>query len=184
MNDNNKEQENSERLSAVSGGNMQPQLTARTVSKQFLLCPYCGEYETGIDHLINRNTTAGPWYCDNCGKAWSMKFYENGDIEIIQREEMKQKTLVALRHNNIFLLVEGMVFNNDYSSDEYYYNEHTCPTNYLRRVEVIIDGDNNDPDPHGLFEYMKAIPYPENYDICNASIEDLEKLFSIKIIEV
>jgi hypothetical protein len=37
----------------------------------------------------------------------------------------------------------------------YFYDEHTCPTNYLSQVEMIsFEGSN---DPHGVFEFVSVV---------------------------
>ena len=83
-------------------------------------------------------------------------------------------TLVALEldpadmDGPLLLIVRGMRFQRavtpEYGDAEddraqYYYEEHTCPTNILDRVEVVIDGD--DPDPHGLFRYLGEVDYDD-----------------------
>ena len=38
---------------------------------------------------------------------------------------------------------------------DYWYEEHHCPTNFIRDVRAVIaDGSC---DPHGLFEYVKTV---------------------------
>lgn len=59
----------------------------------------------------------------------------------------------------IYLLVEGLSFRKrDHVSDDdepherYFYDEHTCPTNWIRYVvEIMIGGDS---DPHGLARFV------------------------------
>lgn len=53
----------------------------------------------------------------------------------------------------IFFIVEA--FDPDQQeASRYYYEEGSCPTNYISRVDtIIIDGDT---DPHGLFEFMRS----------------------------
>jgi hypothetical protein len=64
-------------------------------------------------------------------------------------------------------VIEGMYFNGEFDIDNkrYFYEEHTCPTNYLG-VEMVVDLNDGDTDPHGIFEFVGAIPYVdlENVD--------------------
>ena len=49
----------------------------------------------------------------------------------------------------------------------YQYEEHSCPTNWLRHcVAVIEDGDE---DPHGFLEHVRSVRVP---DTCDPSCED------------
>jgi hypothetical protein len=36
---------------------------------------------------------------------------------------------------------------------------------------------------HGIFEYLKTIPYPENCNVNELSYEDIEKLFTDNLLE-
>jgi hypothetical protein len=45
----------------------------------------------------------------------------------------------------------------DEGAFEYFYNEHTCPTNYLGVEAVIAHGDD---DPHGALEFVAAVDVP------------------------
>lgn len=70
------------------------------------------------------------------------------------------------------------------SHDKFLYNSHTCPTNWLG-VEYIIDEE--DCDPHGIFEHVQTIEIPRDgsgnlIDLSdcenNYGIEDLRTWFS------
>ena len=41
------------------------------------------------------------------------------------------------------------------ASQQYFYEEHSCPTNWLQPEVVAFDGDL---DPHGLIEYVRRVP--------------------------
>jgi hypothetical protein len=40
--------------------------------------------------------------------------------------------------------------------DAYFYDEYTCPSNWLGDVEVVIQGDST--DPHGIAQWVASIP--------------------------
>ena len=50
-------------------------------------------------------------------------------------------------------------------SAEYFYNEHTCPTNFIDVPMISRDGNH---DPHGLFEFVDAVWMTNEYDKDNA----------------
>jgi hypothetical protein len=43
----------------------------------------------------------------------------------------------------------------------YFYEEHSCPTNYVQCEAIICDGDD---DPHGVFEFVRSVDVPDDYD--------------------
>ncbi len=43
------------------------------------------------------------------------------------------------------------------SDKRYYYEEHTCPTNFVRTAQVRTLLDLNDTDPHGVFSYYDTV---------------------------
>jgi hypothetical protein len=68
--------------------------------------------------------------------------------------------------------------------ERYYFNEHTCPTNYMSQIEQIeIEGDI---DPHGVFEFVSVedghfqdpnVIYPEaQKPIPGLNLETLRKV--------
>lgn len=142
-------------------------ITARVINKLHILCPHCEKEEFSIWHL-EKGTQFGPWLCDNCGKAFVGTRTESGaDLELIK--EYKIPTIVTLKYIHdprLILRVHG----NNYSEydgtmkenyNDYFYNEHTCPVNYLRDVCEIIFASNDsdeadDEDPHGIFEFVSV----------------------------
>ena len=40
------------------------------------------------------------------------------------------------------------------SNEKYFYDEHTCPTNWTSQIaEIIFEGDH---DPHGVFQFVSV----------------------------
>lgn len=146
-----------------------------TEVKHYVECPYCSKSKSRVDHLFKEygsGTSFGPWYCDECGGAYKGKT-KGSDIFVEKLiNQRKDKCIVFLKNANVLLAVEGMYFDGDLDIDHltYYYDEHTCPTNYLR-CEMVIDLDDGDSDPHGIFEFVGAIPYV-NLD----SVDDVRTL--------
>lgn len=140
-------------------------VTAYTKPELYVNCPVCGEGETRVDHCKNGFSSA--WYCDDCGVRYEIN--RIGDQFRLQPlKERKLKTLVTLESEGpVRLLVEGMEFTNaDGSRDldsehhsSYFYDEHTCPTNFMGNVVRIIDPIDGDTDPHGIFAFVSVEPW-------------------------
>jgi hypothetical protein len=116
----------------------------------------------------NERQYAGPWYCKECGRGirWEVSVPDitGGQVEVVGiiTEESKIEQLVLLKLNkdcqDLHLVVRGMRFpprDKNIEAERYYYEQHTCPTNYLTQAEVVIL-DKEDADPHGIFEYIAA----------------------------
>ena len=151
----------------------------KTETRYLIECPYCHKDDHSVGHLLDKNTSFGPWYCDECGKAISGRT-ENGDVFLEETSRFVTRTLVALElpenTEPIFLIVKGRWFDGDKndSGSQYYYEEGTCPINFLQEaVEVIHNGE---PDPHGLFNFMKSVEHPGE-ETMNYGVDDWMKLF-------
>ena len=75
------------------------------------------------------------------------------------------KTLDLLKIETItgpvFFIVEGCSkMESDALNMRYFYEEHTCPTNFCR-VEAIFTPTDN--DPHEVFEYVRSVWMPKRY---------------------
>jgi len=159
----------------------------KPVTKHYITCPFCNTDGTegpgSADHLIQNNTSFGPWYCKSCGKAIYGKT-ENGDVFVEKSDKTLEESLVLLRldpqQQSIFLIVKGRIFDGklDEDSDQYLYEQHTCPTNFLGDVEVVIIGEDN--DSHGLFEYVTTIRKSKDLEVWKLNTEELANLFKHK----
>lgn len=132
--------------------------------KYYIKCPHCGEGSSRIDHLFNdKNKVAnwGIWYCDICGKGYK-GIVKGKEVYIEKVNKRKDKCLVTLKYNNLLIIIEGIFFDGKFDEEslKYYYEEHTCPVNYLR-VEEVVDLKNNNIDPHGIFEFVEAVPHTD-----------------------
>lgn len=124
-------------------------------------CPSCGKLSV-IDY-----TTKGQkytWRChnDDCGKQYSFVQNEDGTIDAEPTGVVVERCSVLLKmppqKENVFLIVRGT--KSDVDNQVYFYNEHTCPTNYFSEVEELYLGDRE--DPHGLFEFVGSIDKRED----------------------
>lgn len=143
--------------------------------QRFFDCPECGKHEFSVEHLFEMMETykttqkeAGPWFCDNCGQSWWMTVFKEGGIEVKPGKQRKIRQLAELEipplPYPITLHVETARYESlheaplgreDPDGHQYYFEEHTCPGNYLRATrEIIVDGDN---DMHGLAKYKGIV---------------------------
>lgn len=170
-----------------AGDAMKATTSVITTIKKVFACPDCGSAEHEYEHL-QLGYSFGPWYCDTCGCGVSGKVLSDGEIEIQKSSDRKANTLVLLRLNvpgteeaPIHIVVTSMVFypdgaipSIDNHREEYFYEEHTCPWNYLRLP--IKQGD--DTDPHGVFVHQETILMPDGYDDrIDGEIDAWQKLF-------
>lgn len=46
--------------------------------------------------------------------------------------------------------------------DRYFYEEHSCPTNWFYDIAAVIEDGN--ADPHGFLKFVRAIDVPEGFN--------------------
>lgn len=130
----------------------------------------------------------GPWECDPCGRAYRGR-YQGLDTVTVKDPQGRRSipTLVLLeyppsdkplrfllRHNRSVKKGE-MARDPEYGGPRYYFEEHSCPTNWLRNVcMVALDGDT---DPHGFLRYVRDIDEPDIPDGCMEEDAALQALF-------
>lgn len=159
-------------------------LTQEVVTtKKLFACPECGSLEHSYGHLTVGDSF-GPWYCDSCGCSVLGRVTADS-VDIERGKNRMAHALVLLRldavgASHIHIVVRGLALHEDGqepvfgdSGMRYYYNQRTCPWNYLRLP--IKEGE--DTDPHGLFVFQEAVPMPEDYDDSLDDIEHWRELF-------
>lgn len=138
--------------------------TLRTRTVTVFLCPHCGKGEHSAAHLP-AGATFGPWYCRECGGSFSGVIGADGDISLALERERKVPTLDVLvlppQAKPVYFVVEGMRFtggrrtvDDEAESKRFFYESHSCPTNWLRPEMLYHDGD---ADPHGLIEFVRSV---------------------------
>jgi hypothetical protein len=75
----------------------------------------------------------------------------------------------------VYFVVEGCAIHdaNEPLNHSYFYDEHSCPTNYVQVAAIMT---REDDDPHGVFEYVRSVWMPHDYDE-EAIDVDNEQLF-------
>lgn len=124
------------------------------------------------------------WQCDEC-LAKLMFNFESNVIQVLEdnHPNSSSRTLTLLKldpsHEPVYIIVKGNGFHdkdgNFKNQQEYYYEQHTCPTNYLQDIFKIYEG--TDGDPHGLFKFVKSIQLTEalkQLDLTRSELEDID----------
>lgn len=141
-------------------------------------CPWCqAASESPVDHLIEQETQT-VWYCDNCGESYGLMFHLGKMWTAKVPNRRCDDIAILLRHDDIGLIVKGMEFSDSPGGHAYFYDEGTCPTNYLKDVIRIIDLKTDDTDPHGIFKFVGTRPYSPALDDPNLSASDLAAFLS------
>lgn len=149
-------------------------------TKRYFLCPSCMKHEFQIEHLFDGQNELkvreiGPWQCDECDATWSVQVnLIDETIDVIQAPQKSWHNWDILefvgRGNAVVrLVVPGLTFDRHHRLDDelerkrHYYEEHTCPINYLRSAVMVVLGDAarfGDDDPHGLFRFVTTFEHP------------------------
>ena len=121
-------------------------------------CAACGEYSFKYHPDSHRGSTSFRWVCDECRAEMSLVFSDGGQsVEQTPTGRRCERTvaLLAMRNNPRFMLIrKGLAWDGDLSSKQFFYEEHTCPSNLLKSEEIIADGE---VDPHGIFELVEEV---------------------------
>jgi hypothetical protein len=152
----------------------------RTVT--YVPCLACGKEDAhNVSHLLTGLARRwGSWSCDGCG-ASTEGTAGGGGVEywLTGHKMLSDAVLLALTPGvPVLLVVKGRRSEAEaLERHRYYYDEHTCPTNYLTEALCILTPD--DPDPHGLFRYVTAVPMPEKGrdTFHNTSVEEVLAMF-------
>jgi hypothetical protein len=169
-------------------------------TKRYFNCLGCEKGVFWIEHLIDQipERPWGTWYCEACGVG-HRGTAGNGECKVDLTGDKCLRTAVLLKlepdAGDVYLTVRGMQFTKNggvpdharfEDGDRYHYNEHTCPTNYLRRVIEIFqvmperNGKREEStDPHGIFEYVMTAPlYTGEGRVCD-NVQDRLGMFKV-----
>jgi hypothetical protein len=151
------------------------------VSRVFIPCPDCGATDTfQVDHLFEGvRRSFGPWPCEHCGIYIKGEVDENNNVSIETTDKPRQRQgLMLLKiaypgydepgKEQIYFVFDQPLYSHMFSNDgtlklegqDYYINEHTCPTNITRNLAIIF---GNDVDPHGVFRHVQTVIKPDDF---------------------
>lgn len=170
-------------------------MEAELVTTRAFLCPHCHEHRFNYEHLCGPQTVQRSyiWSCGQCITKVNFSMGVDDKVTIDSFVVPKYpKALILLRltpseddnlKKPLFLILEKSNYSHSENIDEfsksqeYFYNDHTCPSNYLGDAIVLYDGDD---DRHGIFSFVEAIWMSEDYDYCefHNSGGDYSELFA------
>lgn len=134
--------------------------------KPHIVCPHCGDGDGfECEHILSGELRKfGPWHCDKCGHSITGQMTTDGlEIEKSAERMIDTADLLVLRPQDkpVYFIVKGMRFEgvqwprdeerDENDSNQFFYEEHSCPTNWFRPTTVYVGGDD---DPHGLIEFV------------------------------
>jgi hypothetical protein len=129
----------------------------------YIPCGTCTEGSWRVDHLAIGFKTH--WACENCRRYFNIKRISETDFQVSLRPEMETPVTVTLESVTVpKITVKLNAWKYGHSQNEtkeeyeshqqYYYDEHACPTNWTSQIEqIIFDGDT---DPHGVFQFVSV----------------------------
>lgn len=129
----------------------------------YVPCPGCTEKSHRVDQLIPGQSTT--WSCNSCHNQFSIMRVNDTDFRtrltgvketpVVVTLQSITKPAITLRLNTTRYAHSQKDTWEDYVEHQrYYYDEHTCPTNWFREVEEIVF--QKDKDPHGVFEFVSV----------------------------
>lgn len=151
------------------------------IRHDFAICPWCETEGGRVDHLYGDRmpAKAGPWSCKECGNAYNILVRAAGDVDVTKTEGRGHTTraMALLKFDGkngpvFFVMDHGHYHSGEPETDEefqghtrYFFEEHSCPTNWLHEcVAVIQDGDT---DPHGFLDFVRTVDVPQDFDADN-----------------
>lgn len=148
-------------------------MKATLYQHDLIVCPWCGA-QSGkqVDHLYRHKLPQrfGPWYCEECQQAFSGEVIAPGDITVEKTPEMAKKRsyLVLLRRDQselFFVMKHDQYVEHDGPNlgfARYFFEEHSCPVNWLSDCIAVIDA--GDTDPHGFLRFVDVVEIPADFD--------------------
>lgn len=141
---------------------------AKLLTRNYLICPNCGERGYCVDHRAKPDSpVTWPEDCTACDHKFQYTLTAEGELTYVELPQDRIGVLCLLEyHNNkvpLRLVVESKAYKHhgdtDYNFDKsYWFNEHTCPTNFF---DVVLICDAGDLDPHGVFQLVRSIRIDE-----------------------
>lgn len=127
-------------------------------------------------------------------EAWGLPDHDYKSTDpLSDRDEARYKASLIMQHygetidkrlvlmkleasdRNVFFVIEQPKYHHhdlpDHTpdNDRYFYEQHSCPTNWFENIVAVIE--NDDDDPHGFLKFIRAIDAPADEP------EDYRELF-------
>jgi hypothetical protein len=133
--------------------------------KLFIPCTSCTEGNWQASHLPVGFKTK--WTCQVCRTQSNIERLDENNFEVVptgRKDTPITVTLQSITEPKITLKLNAWRCAHSQnesdedlrSSEQYFYNEQTCPTNWVSQiVQMEFQGDT---DPHGVFEFVSVKP--------------------------
>lgn len=129
----------------------------------YIPCPSCTDGSWRADQLHEGQSTT--WTCNSCHREANILRVDYNDFRTTPTGRKETPVVVTLRSDTkpaitVRLNTWKYAHSQKDTKKEYeehqrfYYDEHTCPTNWIKQVEEISVG--KDKDPHGIFEFVSC----------------------------
>ncbi len=140
----------------------------KAITQHFVVCPHCDETtKSTIDHLKDGFEIIG-WHCNHCGRGFG-GIIKGADTVITKdpNESRRIQILTLLEYPPSDKPLRFLLAGHRYESkrdksrrdSRFFYEEHSCPTNWIGESEMIaFDGDT---DPHGFLRYVREVDRPD-----------------------
>ena len=103
--------------------------------------------------------------CKGCDTSFEFFVHSPTDIDfkVIPTKQFDGLMLVKRPDEELYIVVEQAYYVDEKTGNvridnEYWVNESTCPTNWFKVLLIAEDGD---PDPHGVFQWVRALTYAD-----------------------
>lgn len=138
-------------------------MLAKIEEKLYFKCTVCEKEDFRFDHLSIDAVVK--WTCEKCGNELNILRLGEKEVDVVPTGRSQTPVTVTLvsetsppiefKLNTWKYAHSQNLSREEYESHEtYFYNEHTCPTNWVSLIEQIKVGE--DTDPHGLFRFVSV----------------------------
>lgn len=159
-------------------------------------CTFCGPKPAGVNG--NWTKFRGRDVCATCVYGLQHSLEETRD-ELDAKKDGRPKVPIFMllelppQKSSIFLVVDAFDYSHNRDkgigttefeeNQRYYYEEHTCPTNFIGAQLISIEGDQ---DRHGLFNYIRSVkatgvPTSDSWDFWKNIFPEIERDYEVTI---
>ncbi len=162
---------------------------SQTYTQTYCMCPWCGE-QSGcrVDHLFaEAPRTAGGWFCRECRREFLVDVRSPSEV-IVSRGKPDRRfipcaTLLALdgADGPVYFVMDDESYEDGpvdtdeelQSSRQFFFEEHSCPMNWIGNCRVIVKA--GDDDPHGVLRFVRSVRDARGFDL--DAREQVQRLF-------
>jgi len=143
--------------------------TGYTVKFQ-LTCPWCNQHEFPVTPPIPPAVKRIQHTCEVCSTPWDIDMDGKEAALTVNQEEQPVYGYALLAYTGgglpHYVVVKTMINLRHHHGDReeavhhlnYFYKEHTCPTNFVGVECVVV---NADYDPHGMYTFVRFVSNQE-----------------------